>query len=307
MFEFNIVLLGNSKAGKTCLVTCYEGRPFQEAYEPTIEDLYTRPTRIDGHYSLLKILDTEGVEQFHDMREVYIRGSDAFILVYDTTDANSLTVLEDLNFQIRELKGKGAAIFLVGTKRDLIHDRSETTKLAAKMASKLHMTHMLASAKNPNSVKEVFDAVTKQLEAIAASAEPKRDSNSISSASVETWLYTPAERKREIKHHQPVLKRSALKLKKSMSKINKSKSMRNIRNVLSSASLKLKTGESKSGPNSPHEQYTEFKDMEMPNTKDVNEVIDLNINHVTQTKLDEKPHIIDVRGKSKEKHGCFIM
>lgn len=301
MLEFNVVLFGCSGVGKSSIVTSFESGVFNEAYEPTIEDMYTKEACIDGTQSILRILDTEGVENFHDMREVYIAGSDAFLLVYDVTKPHSVPVLEDLTLQIRELKGKKAVILLIGTKKDLLSDRSsEAIKIASKMASKLKLHHVVVSPKDPKSVHDSYKELIHSLGSNSIQMDSKKDSLSASSASIESWLYSPAERKSHETKQQPVLKRSALKLKKSMSKLKKSKSVRSLKNVLSNASMGVM---SKHNPHSPDMNFDDYKDI-IP--KDVNDVIDNNLSHVTQNNLDEQPHIIDVVSKPNRK-GCILM
>lgn len=68
----------------------------------------------------LDILDTSGSYEFPAMRALCMQSADAFILVYDITDADSFAEVRALRDQIHETKQSTAVpIVVVGNKKDL--------------------------------------------------------------------------------------------------------------------------------------------------------------------------------------------
>ncbi|KAG6452754.1 hypothetical protein O3G_MSEX007759 [Manduca sexta] len=75
---------------------------------------------VSGVRLTLDILDTSGSYEFPAMRALSMQSADAFILVYDITDANSFTEVRALRDQIHETKQSTAVpIVVVGNKVDL--------------------------------------------------------------------------------------------------------------------------------------------------------------------------------------------
>lgn len=75
---------------------------------------------VSGVRLTLDILDTSGAYEFPAMRTLSMQSADAFILVYDITDANSFTEVRTLRDQIHETKDSTAVpIVVVGNKVDL--------------------------------------------------------------------------------------------------------------------------------------------------------------------------------------------
>ena len=66
-------------------------------YDPTIEDSYSVTRTIDGVTYSLALTDTAGQEEYRGLWSASNLRSDAFLLVYDITQANSLHALEQFN------------------------------------------------------------------------------------------------------------------------------------------------------------------------------------------------------------------
>lgn len=75
---------------------------------------------MSGVRLILDILDTSGAYEFPAMRALSMQSADAFILVYDITDADSFAEVRALRDQIHETKESTAVpIVVVGNKVDL--------------------------------------------------------------------------------------------------------------------------------------------------------------------------------------------
>lgn len=75
-------------------------RPDQRRYDPTTEDSYSVTRTIDGKTYSLALTDTAGQEEYRGLWSASNLHSDAFLLVYDITQASSLHSLEYFNQMI---------------------------------------------------------------------------------------------------------------------------------------------------------------------------------------------------------------
>lgn len=332
MNELNIVVFGASRAGKTQLVSRYAQHTFSESYEATIEDLYKKEAKIDGKFYTIKILDTQGIEQFKAMRELYVKKADAFVVAYDTNEAASLSELEGLVRSIFQSKGQNIPLVFVGTKYDKNTVSKvatpEAVRIANRLASAFEKPHITSSAKLNHQVDAVFGALVRQREKHDASRFREGEaSSSMSNLSIDGWLNSKLERENEV-CQKPSLKRSMVKLRRSIAKLNGSNSMRNLRKVLSTASFHKTTTYASSlalrepaNCNRRNASYLNFQSACGPHSRvDVApaqgeieaEENDQDLGTVTQSKLSELPHILDVtdknlHGSGKQDRVCVIM
>ncbi|KAI5634108.1 ras family domain-containing protein [Phthorimaea operculella] len=115
-----IVVLGGAKVGKSSLITQFLYNTFSPKYKRTVEEMHHGEFNVSGVRLTLDILDTSGAYEFPAMRALSMQSADAFILVYDITDADSFTEVRALRDQIHETKGSTAVpIVVVGNKVDL--------------------------------------------------------------------------------------------------------------------------------------------------------------------------------------------
>jgi len=70
------------------------------SYEPTIEEIHKKTVSVDGEQCLLELVDTAGMDQFTQMREMYIRNGDGFILVYSIVDPTTFEDVKAIREQI---------------------------------------------------------------------------------------------------------------------------------------------------------------------------------------------------------------
>ncbi|XP_026724568.1 ras-related protein Rap-2b isoform X7 [Trichoplusia ni] len=115
-----IVVLGAAKVGKSSLISQFLYNTFSPKYKRTIEEMHHGDFNVSGVRLTLDILDTSGAYEFPAMRALSMQSADAFILVYDITDADSFTEVRTLRDQIHETKESTAVpIVVVGNKVDL--------------------------------------------------------------------------------------------------------------------------------------------------------------------------------------------
>lgn len=116
-----LVFLGAAGVGKSALIHRFLHNRFEHKYTRTVEELHVLEYNTAGSGKMrLEILDTSGSYAFPAMRELCIRHSDAFALVYAVDEPGSFEVVRSLRDEILELRGgKSAPITVVGSKADL--------------------------------------------------------------------------------------------------------------------------------------------------------------------------------------------
>ncbi|XP_049867564.1 ras-related protein Rap-1 isoform X1 [Pectinophora gossypiella] len=115
-----IVVLGAAKVGKSSLISQFLYNTFSTKYKRTVEEMHHGDFSVSGVRLTLDILDTSGAYEFPAMRALSMQSADAFILVYDITDADSFSEVRQLRDQIHETKESTAVpIVVVGNKVDL--------------------------------------------------------------------------------------------------------------------------------------------------------------------------------------------
>ncbi|KAJ2020526.1 hypothetical protein IWW57_004995 [Coemansia sp. S610] len=88
--------------GKTSLVTRYVHHTFSDRTPSTIgASFVTAKIDVDGWECRLQLWDSAGQERFRSMTQMYYRGANAVVLVYDITNEDSF---KDIDAWVQELK-----------------------------------------------------------------------------------------------------------------------------------------------------------------------------------------------------------
>jgi GTPase KRas len=132
-------------------------------YDPTIEDSYSVTRTIDGVTYSLALTDTAGQEEYRGLWSSSNLNSDAFLFVYDITQANSLAALEYFNQMIeveRETRLEQDKIMPVcivaGNKCDLQGMRQISAKDGLDWAKSRGYGFMETSAREMVNIEETF-------------------------------------------------------------------------------------------------------------------------------------------------------
>lgn len=163
-----LVFRGAAGVGKTAPIHRFLHERFEHKYTRTVEELHVLEYDIAGSGKMrLEILDTSGSYSFPAMRELCIRHSDAFALVYAVDDSGSPEEVRRLRDEILERRGgKGAPITVVGSKADL--DEAEGRVLLAgdvmaTVEGKWGVDFVQASARTGGNTVAVFRALLQQV------------------------------------------------------------------------------------------------------------------------------------------------
>ena len=179
-----IILLGESKVGKTSLISAFNGDKFEEQIISTIcFSSIKKDITINNIKYMVEIWDTAGQERYHSVSQLFIKGSQIVIFVYDITKINSFSKLSFWVNYVRELLNIQVVYGVVANKMDLI-DNFEDNELVDEeegrnFAEKIGALFTEASCKeNPQAFYEFIKELI--LKFISNRIETEKDWNRIS-------------------------------------------------------------------------------------------------------------------------------
>jgi GTPase KRas protein len=161
--EQKLAVVGSGGVGKSALVIQLLKNHFVDEYDPTIEDSYRMQVTVDNETNLLDILDTAGDEEPSEMREQYMKKSDAMLFVYSVTSQQSFDLLESFYIaQARRIRQEDHVPgVLVGNKVD-ITDRVISQTQGKALAEKYNMQFFETSAKTRLNVEDAFNQLVRE-------------------------------------------------------------------------------------------------------------------------------------------------
>ena len=164
VFQFKLVLLGDSAVGKSSLVLRFVRGQFFEYQESTIGAAFlTQTVALNDTTVKFEIWDTAGQERYHSLAPMYYRGAAAAVVVYDITNRDTFQRAKQW---VKELQRQGNAnivIALAGNKSDLSSKRKVEPEEAESYASDNGIFFMETSAKTATNVNELFVAIARKL------------------------------------------------------------------------------------------------------------------------------------------------
>merc|ERR1711998_273839 len=123
--SFKMVLLGEGRVGKTSTVLRYVHDKFDDKTAATIQASFlNKRLSVAGEQVNIAIWDTAGQERFHALGPIYYRDADGALLVFDITDADSLTKVKQWVKELRKMVGNDIQIAVAGNKVDLERQRT---------------------------------------------------------------------------------------------------------------------------------------------------------------------------------------
>ena len=186
--RITITICGDGGCGKSSITLRLVRSQWTHEYDPTIEDSYSLTRRIDGQTYHLSLTDTAGQEEYRGMWASSNLRSDAFLLVYDITNAPSLEVLQEFNDLIdieaetrgdawerdNRTKGRGKSgngaggpvkpiKIVAGNKCDLQESRQVPAQVGLEWARKRGCGFMETSARNTVNIEETFALIVRRV------------------------------------------------------------------------------------------------------------------------------------------------
>jgi len=164
-------VLGEGGVGKTALTTQFISSHFVEYYDPTIESSYRQQKMVDDQMAFFEVLDTAGQEEYWSaLSSQWIRFGQGFLLLYAINSRHSFETVDRLREQIvmvKECEDENPPMVLVGTKKDLVHDREVSAKEAKELATSYGIDFVETSALTKENVDEAFFMLVRKCRARA--------------------------------------------------------------------------------------------------------------------------------------------
>ena len=162
-----ILLIGDSLVGKTCLIQRYANGIFKEDYITTVGlDYYTKQEMINNLNVSVKLWDTAGQERFKALTPSFFRNAEGVVIAYDVTNSESF---DNLKFWISSIKTnlfeKNIFIFIIiiVNKIDLEDMRDISKDVASAFAKENNFKYFETSAKTGEGVDEAFRDLVNQI------------------------------------------------------------------------------------------------------------------------------------------------
>ena len=163
--KYKILILGDSKVGKSCFLTRYADKTYQEDYLSTIGmDYKIKNYELEnGDIIKLYIWDTAGQDRFRSITSNYYKGADGIILIYDITKQETFNNVRNWITSIKEEAPAKVVLILVGNKVDDEKNRAVPQSEGEKIADEYNLPFLECSAKSDINVTETFDVLIKKI------------------------------------------------------------------------------------------------------------------------------------------------
>ena len=154
--EIKLIILGNSKAGKTSYILRYADNEFSFTISTTVGlDYKTKyETLENGDKVKICIFDTNGQERFKSISFNMLKNAEGVLLLYDITDRNSFDSIKGWMDSIFQYKDESFPIVLIGNKSDREDDRVVQTEEGENEAKKYNVKLFETSCKNNINISE---------------------------------------------------------------------------------------------------------------------------------------------------------
>ncbi|KAK8845120.1 hypothetical protein M9Y10_021301 [Tritrichomonas musculus] len=94
--NIKIGIFGAKYSGKKSISLRYIKNEYTVGYIPTIEDVFEKTIQIDNENIHISLINTDGQDDFGEMRNIYYRQSQGFIFVLDIMNEDSIEYLKTI-------------------------------------------------------------------------------------------------------------------------------------------------------------------------------------------------------------------
>ena len=165
LFEFKVILIGESGVGKTSIMLKFITNEFKSTYQSTlgiefkIKDVFVDNTA----RARLKIWDTCGQERFRSITRQYFKNSNGVLLIFDLTSQDTIKKLNNWLNDVTEHVNEDCVIFVVGNKMDVKTRDISISEEAKSFANDKKLNYYEVSARTGNGVANIFEKLAKKL------------------------------------------------------------------------------------------------------------------------------------------------
>ena len=165
VYQFKIILVGDSAVGKTSLVNRFMGLEYQENMTCTINaDFKLKSLSLDSSTGVdLTVWDTCGQEKYRSMTRQYFKDAQGVLLVFDVNNENSFSGLNEWLNEIKtNCNNSNVSIVLVGNKIDL-NDRIISKEEGNEFAEKNGLLYVETSSKDGININTPFEMLSNDI------------------------------------------------------------------------------------------------------------------------------------------------
>ncbi|XP_044742173.1 GTP-binding protein Rheb homolog [Chrysoperla carnea] len=160
-----ILMMGYRSVGKSSLSIQFVEGQFVDSYDPTIENTFSKTTRVNSQDYDVKLVDTAGQDEYSIFPGQYSMDVHGYVLVYSITSQKSFEVVKLIYEKLLDVTGKvHVPIVLVGNKTDLHMERAVSTEEGRQLAENWKAAFLETSAKQNESVADVFHTLLMEIE-----------------------------------------------------------------------------------------------------------------------------------------------
>merc|ERR1740130_569824 len=188
-YLFKVVLIGDSGAGKSNLLSRFTRDEFNRESKSTIGvEFATQTIQVEKKMIKAQIWDTAGQERYRAITSAYYRGAVGALLVYDISKRLTFENVERWLKELRTHADPSIVVMLVGNKCDLKHLQAVLTDDSKSFAEQNNLAFIETSALDATNVDLAFETILieiyrivtrKTLEAGADGPRPAGDTQKI--------------------------------------------------------------------------------------------------------------------------------
>ncbi|KAG0126898.1 P-loop containing nucleoside triphosphate hydrolase protein [Tuber indicum] len=166
METISITVCGDGGTGKSSISLRLVRSKWTHEYDPTVQDSYSVTRTVDGREYSLHLTDTAGQEEYRGLWASHNLAADAYLLVYDITNHDSLLAL-DYFHNLVEMEEEGRSVPVVkivaGNKCDLAEGRQVSSQEGLAWARGHECGFMETSARNMVNIEETFALLVRRV------------------------------------------------------------------------------------------------------------------------------------------------
>ena len=162
-----LLIIGDSRVGKTSLLTRYTTGNFNEEYIATIGiDYYIKNETINNKKIMIKLWDTVGQERYRALTQNFFKNAEGVIVVYDITNVDSF---DNLKFWINSIKQNMEdkkiiiPVIIIGNKVDMEDMREISNANAENFAKENNYKYFETSAKTGEGIDKAIRELVNQI------------------------------------------------------------------------------------------------------------------------------------------------